>query len=68
MDPVVLVVVVMVVWTWTISSQFGDIFGSAFGGGGGFEACGGQRRTKGSNLRIKVKLTLEEIANGVEKR
>jgi molecular chaperone DnaJ len=48
-----------------IFSQFGDIFGSAFGGGGG---GGGQRRTKGSNLRIKVKLTLEEIANGVEKK
>jgi len=47
-----------------IFSQFGDIFGSAFGGGGG----GGQRRVKGSNLRIKVKLTLEEIANGVEKK
>ena len=29
---------------------------------------GGQRRMKGSNLRIKVKLTLEEIANGVEKK
>jgi len=47
-----------------IFSQFGDIFGSAFGGGG----FGGPRRTKGSNLRIKVKLTLEEIANGVEKK
>jgi molecular chaperone DnaJ len=49
-----------------IFSQFGDIFGGAFGGfnGGG----GGQRRVKGSNLRIKVKLTLEEIANGVEKK
>ena len=35
-----------------------------FGGGGG----GGVRRAKGSNLRIKVKLTLEEIANGVEKK
>ena len=51
-----------------IFSQFGDIFGgggfsSGFGGGGG-----GQRRVKGSNLRIKVKLTLEEIANGVEKK
>lgn len=46
-----------------IFSQFGDIFGGAFGGGGG-----GQRRAKGSNLRIKVKLTLEEIANGVEKK
>jgi molecular chaperone DnaJ len=47
-----------------IFSQFGDI-GS--GGGGGFGGGGGQRRTKGSNLRIKVKLTLEEVANGVEK-
>jgi molecular chaperone DnaJ len=56
-----------------IFSQFGDIFGSAFGGGGGFGGFsgfggGGQRRTKGSNLRIRVKLTLEEIANGVEKK
>ena len=54
-----------------IFSQFGDIFGSAFGGGfgGGFSGGGGgQRRMKGSNLRIKVKLTLEEIANGVEKK
>ncbi|WP_445710724.1 molecular chaperone DnaJ [Flavobacterium sp.] len=50
-----------------IFSQFGDIFGSAFGGGGGFSG-GGQRRVKGSNLRIKVKLTLEEIVNGVEKK
>ncbi|MDR6968001.1 molecular chaperone DnaJ [Flavobacterium arsenatis] len=55
-----------------IFSQFGDIFGSAFGGGGGFSGFGGggggQRRVKGSNLRIKVKLTLEEVANGVEKK
>lgn len=52
-----------------IFSQFGDIFGSAFGGGfGGFGGGGGQRRMKGSNLRIKVRLTLEEIANGVEKK
>ncbi|MBD3582513.1 molecular chaperone DnaJ [Flavobacterium selenitireducens] len=52
-----------------IFSQFGDIFGSAFGGGfGGFGGGGGQRRAKGSNLRIKVKLTLEEIVNGVEKK
>jgi molecular chaperone DnaJ len=54
-----------------IFSQFGDIFGSAFGGGfsgfGGFGG-GGQRRVKGSNLRIRVKLTLEEVANGVEKK
>lgn len=54
-----------------IFSQFGDIFGSAFGGGfGGFGGGGGQRarRTKGSNMRIKVKLTLEEVANGVSKK
>ncbi|HEY8403129.1 MAG TPA: molecular chaperone DnaJ [Flavobacteriales bacterium] len=52
-----------------IFSQFGDIFGSAFGGGfGGFGGGGGQRRMKGSNLRIKVKLTLEEIAFGVTKK
>ncbi len=54
-----------------IFSQFGDIFGSAFGGGfsgfGGFGG-GGQRRIKGSNLRIRVQLTLEEIAHGVEKK
>lgn len=52
-----------------IFSQFGDIFGGAFGGGGfsGFGG-GGQRRVKGSNLRIRVKLTLEEIAKGVEKK
>ncbi len=55
-----------------IFSQFGDIFGGAFGGGGfsGFGGGfgGGQRRVKGSNLRIRVTLTLEEVANGVEKK
>ncbi|RZJ29270.1 MAG: molecular chaperone DnaJ [Flavobacterium sp.] len=54
-----------------IFSQFGDIFGSAFGGGGfsgGFGGGGGQRRVKGSNLRIKVKMPLDEIVNGVEKK
>ncbi|HMB62609.1 MAG TPA: molecular chaperone DnaJ [Eudoraea sp.] len=54
-----------------IFSQFGDIFGSAFGGGfsgfGGFGGSG-QRRVKGSNLRIRVQLSLEEVANGVEKK
>lgn len=50
-----------------IFSQFGDIFGGAFGGFGGSR---GQRRrvNKGSNLRVKVKLNLREIANGVEKK
>jgi molecular chaperone DnaJ len=55
-----------------IFSQFGDIFGggspfdSFFGGGG--NTRGGRRQRKGSNLRIKLKLNLEEIANGVEKK
>lgn len=52
-----------------IFSQFGDIFGGAFGGAfSGFGGGGGVRRAKGSSLRIKVKLTLEEITNGVEKK
>ena len=54
-----------------IFSQFGDIFGSAFGGGfGGFGGFGGggARRVKGTNLRIQLKLNLEEIAEGVEKK
>ena len=55
-----------------IFSQFGDIFGGAFGGGGFSGFGGGQSRgrarVKGSNLRIKVKLSLEEILNGVEKK
>lgn len=50
-----------------IFSQFGDIFGGAFGGGGG-GGRGGRRVNRGSNLRVKVKLTLEEIAAGVEKK
>ena len=48
-----------------IFSQFGDIFGGSFGGFGG---GGGQRRAKGTDMRIRVKLTLEEIAAGVEKK
>jgi molecular chaperone DnaJ len=52
-----------------IFSQFGDIFGggspfdSFFGGGGSR-----RRQRKGSNLRIKLKLTLEEIALGADKK
>lgn len=50
-----------------IFEQFGDIFGGAFGGfgGGGGRA---QRRPKGSDIRVKLKLTLEEIATGVDKK
>ena len=54
-----------------IFSQFGDIFGNAFGGGfggGGGGGGGRRRRMKGSDLRIKVKLTLEEIATGAKKK
>lgn len=54
-----------------IFSQFGDIFGegspfeSFFGGGG---RGGRGRGAVGSNIRIKIKLTLQEIANGAEKK
>ena len=67
-----------------IFSQFGDIlgdlFGGGFGGGGGFGFNfgsgfgggfgGGQQKPvyRGSNLRVRVKLTLEEISTGVKKK
>ena len=51
-----------------IFSQFGDIFGSAFGGGSFGGSRSGKRVVKGSNLRVKMKLTLEEIATGVKKK
>lgn len=54
-----------------IFSMFGDIFGGHFGGFGGFGGGGrqrGQRVSRGQNLRVKVKLNLQEIANGVEKK
>ena len=61
-----------------IFAQFGDVFGGggspfeAFFGGGGRPGGGGQARRsrgqRGSNMRIKVKLTLEEIANGASKK
>ncbi len=48
-----------------IFSNFGDIFGGSnfFGGGRGQD-----QGRRGSNLRIKIKLNLEEIANGIEKK
>jgi molecular chaperone DnaJ len=52
-----------------IFSQFGDIFGGHFGGFGGFGGGQrGQRVNRGSDLRIKVKLTLSEVVNGTVKK
>ncbi len=60
-----------------IFSMFGDIFGGHMGGGGfgGFEGFGGfgrggrgPQKHQGSNLRLKVKLTLEEVAKGTSKK
>ncbi|WP_282015094.1 molecular chaperone DnaJ [Marinifilum flexuosum] len=53
-----------------IFSHFGDIFGggSFFGGGFGGGGRSSRRVNRGSNLRVKVKLTLKEIAEGVEKK
>jgi molecular chaperone DnaJ len=53
-----------------IFANFGDIFGDVFGTFGGF---GGSRRSsrrtnRGSNIRVKVKLNLDEIAHGVTKK
>ena len=57
-----------------IFSQFGDVFGddlfgSFFGGGagGGRGRSTRSRGVRGSNLRVKIKLTFEEIAKGVTK-
>lgn len=57
-----------------IFSHFGDIFGGHFGGGGfggfggGGGSRGGRRVRRGSDLRVKVKLELKDIAKGVEKK
>ena len=51
-----------------IFSMFGDIFGghSGFGGFGGGQPR--QRKFRGSDLRVKVKLNLKDISTGVEKK
>ncbi|MGL5317555.1 MAG: DnaJ domain-containing protein, partial [Bacteroidales bacterium] len=57
-----------------IFSHFGDIFGGHFGGGGGFGGFGGfgggrsRPVNRGGDLRVKVKLSLKDIAFGVEKK
>ena len=51
--------------------QFGHAgMSGAAGGGGGFRSSssGGRRVNRGSDIRIKVRLTLAEIANGVTKK
>ena len=50
-----------------IFSQFGDIFGGGFGGFGGGRSSG-RRVIKGSNLRIRISLSLKEISDGVKKK
>jgi molecular chaperone DnaJ len=59
-----------------IFSQFGDIFGGAFGGFGGFggfsgfggSAASGQRVSRGSDIRIRVKVNLSDVVKGVDKK
>jgi len=56
-----------------IFSHFGDIFSEMGMGGFGFSGFGGrqqqrQRISRGTNLRIKVRLNLQEIAQGTEKK
>lgn len=51
-----------------IFSHFGDIFGGGFAGFGGGGQRSRRRVFKGSNLRIRVKLTLEEIVKGTTKK
>ena len=53
-----------------IFSMFGDIFGghSGFGGFGGFGGGGGRPQYRGNDLRLTVRLTLQEIAEGVTKK
>lgn len=50
-----------------IFSHFGDIFGG-FGGFGGFGSRQGRRVQRGSDLRVRVRLSLKDIAHGLEKR
>ncbi len=51
-----------------IYENFGDVFGGFGFGGGNGRSRGGRRVNRGSNIRIKVSLSLEEIAEGVEKK
>jgi molecular chaperone DnaJ len=62
-----------------ILNRFGDIFGGGsfgggfssfggFGGGGGRSSRGGKKVSRGTDIRIRVKLTLSELIHGAEKK
>lgn len=50
-----------------IFANFGDIFGGGFGGFGGFGGGGRPQQLRGSNLRVRIRLNLEEMMNGTQK-
>ena len=57
-----------------LNDIFSSVFGHGFSGFGGFGGFGGggarssQRKFRGSDLRVKVKLNLKDISTGVEKK
>ncbi len=52
-----------------IFENFGSVFGDGFEGFfGGQRSGGGRRQNVGGNLRLRVKMSLEDIANGAEKK
>ncbi|GIJ97171.1 molecular chaperone DnaJ [Capnocytophaga stomatis] len=53
-----------------IFSHFGDIFGGRFSGFSGFGGFGGgqQARMRGENLRVRIKVSLEDVVKGAEKK
>ena len=61
-----------------IFSNFGDIFGGHFGsafrgfaggfGGSFYDSSSSRKTSKGSNLRVKVQISLNDVATGVEKK
>ena len=51
-----------------IFSHFGDIFGGGFGGFGGFGGSHGRKVNRGTDLRVRVRVNLKDVAHGVEKK
>ncbi|MBQ5434850.1 MAG: molecular chaperone DnaJ [Bacteroidales bacterium] len=56
------------VWVGIFGGAFGGAFGSGFGGFGGSSRGGARRVVRGSDIRIKVKLSMAEAFKGVEKK